>query len=137
MTPASSAPPEPLAAWRVAIAFVAAPAAAAAVAATATPLFGFADRDWVQDWGAYAAGAYLPTLFFGLPVFFVLRHFLALSVAALAVAGAAVAVLPWLLLALGGEPQDGTRALRTLALTAAVGAFGGAVFRVAALGWRR
>lgn len=138
------------AAWRVAVAFVAAPLVVAVGLAWAEPPYGGPDRmrRVVEAGIAYAlVGAYPPALLLGVPAFLALRRRLRPTALNCMLVGAAVAALPWLLLGplLPGSDDatimgratriDGRTTpwgwfllARFVAMTAGAGAVGGAVF---------
>lgn len=141
-------------AWRVIAAFLIAPAVAAFVLAWTSPLFGGvtdkAER-LVSSFRLYAlGGAYPTTLLFGLPAYLLLRGRVRPTVLSCAIAGAAVAAAPWLLLTVLGAPEqaslngyvtavDGRRTAwgwlmeaRFIAEIGSMGAIGGVVFWIVA-----
>lgn len=138
-------------AWRIAVAFLAAPVAAAIAVAWFDSLRGELREPAGRVLStaiAYAlVGTYPPTLVLGVPAFFALRKRLRPTALNCVLVGAAVAALPWFLIGLllpGGDSAeingqaariDGRTTLwgwfvvgRFVAMVAGTGAVGGAVF---------
>lgn len=95
--------------WRIALAFLLAPAAAALVYACLTPLYGglpdLADRVWRTFLLYLLLGAYPAAVVLGLPLFFALKGFLNPTPLNCALVGAIIAAVPWLLLGLLSSPN--------------------------------
>ena len=146
--------------WRVALAFLLAPAAAALVCACLMPLYDgrlhFADRVWGSFLIYLLFGGYPATIFLGLPAFFALKIRFRPTPFNCGLVGAVIAGAPWLFLGLLSSPKEAysnghvthANGVITLAglldlaaftgLIACLGAFAGIVFwAVAASGLRR
>ena len=146
----------PLRWWRFVAAFTLAPLVPAALFATTTLWDGLENATYLHLLLLTALlGAYPPALVLGLPALLILRGRVKPSLAAIALTGGVVASLPWLGLGLLGNPdqasigahvtvRDGRTTFwgyvelaKLLAMTFALGAVGGAVFRVLAVGRMR
>jgi hypothetical protein len=89
--------------WRVAAAFVFAPAIAALAFCVLNPMYppsaDFASEIWKAVPLVTVVGGYVPALVFGLPAYLILQTRLRPTVLSCAIVGAVVAALPWALLA--------------------------------------
>lgn len=96
-------------AWRVALAFLLAPAVAAFLYACLLPLYAgvpsLVDRVWRTFPFYFVFGALPATLIFGVPAFFVLKSRVKATPLNCALVGAAIAALPWLVLGLLISPN--------------------------------
>ena len=116
-------------AWRVALGFVLAPAAAALLMAIVMPAYaGLTDwfeRVWRTALVLSVLGAYPTAVVFGLPAYLMLRRHLSAGPLACALAGSAVAALPWALLALvGPNPSEASINGRATVLDGRTTAYG-------------
>lgn len=125
---------------RVALGILIAPLAASFVAALAQPWYALLpDMGERILWSTlvYCFGAYPPALLFGVPAYLLLQDRVAPSLPNCMVAGAAVAVAPWLLIGLASigstlAGDDLAGIARAFGPIATYGAVGGAVFRLIA-----
>ncbi len=105
MVEARSRPPI----WRIALAFLLAPAAAALAYACLLPLYGglpdLADRVWRTFLLYLLLGGYPATVVLGLPAFFALKSRLYPTPLSCGLVGAIIAAVPWLLLGLLSSPN--------------------------------
>src|SRR4051812_25559227 len=145
-------------AWRVALAFMIAPAFAALLMAAWRPGYDAlppVQAFWNSAWLYAVVGAYPPTILLGVPAYFALRRHVAATLRNCTLVGAALPLLSWGLLSVvpsgayeesfGGRAAviAGERTLygwqvvgQGLIVLAGLGAAAGVVFKLILLGWR-
>lgn len=114
--------------WRVASAFLLAPAFAALLIAIAMPAYDglptLTERIWKSAIVYGVVGAYPPTIIFGIPAYFVLRKHFEPRPMNCAMVGALVAALPWAILTLFSTPDQASIGDRGTVIEGAKTAYG-------------